>query len=267
MNNVINVDYMTKTYQTFLQGYKAQTETADTGMDDNFEAEIAHKIDESISQAATVGAGTSVSKAKGVKVVSTEDMTLEQYKQYIHDKISRIPLHPSQRLNSISVHISDEGFEAMQKDSEYEKWVLESLEYNFGFHDPWANLCGGSYHVHYFGATKDEYLGQSWFKGYQNGRGETLFNEKAEDSFWERRVRHKKLMEVQYKRQQERMWQMRKMQNRMYETEMYNRSLLERSRIQGENIWRPGRHLEQFSTSYQTSMLLDLLMMGGGFFG
>lgn len=254
MSNVMNVNFMTKTYQTFLQSYAAPTVREP---ETDFERAIAQKVEESMS----------ASRSNGVGAVATEDMTLEQYKNYIHNKISQIPLHPSQRLNSISIHISDEGFEAMQKDSEYEKWVLDRLKYDFGFNDPWANFCGGSYIVHYFGATKDEYQGQSWYQGYQNGKGENLFDTKSKDSFWERKVQRKKRMELQFKRQQAKHWQMQKMQDRMYETQMINRSIAERQRILGESGWSPDRHLQQFSSSYETGLLLDLLMMGGGFFG
>lgn len=258
MNNVLNVNFRTKTYQTFLQSYMAPSINEPEESANDFEKAVASKIEESISLARTQSAGG---------VTDTKDMTLEQYKNYIHNKISQIPLHPSQRMNSISIHISDEGFEAMQKDPEYEKWVIDRLKYDFGFNDPWANLCGGSYIVHYFGATKEEYHGHSWYQGYQNGKAESLFDTKAKDSFWERRVRRKKRMEIQFKRQQAKHWQMQKMQDRMYENQMIHRSIAERKRILGENSWSPDRHLELFSSSYETGLLLDLLMMGGGFFG
>lgn len=189
-----------------------------------------------------------------------DEVSLQQYKQYIYDKISQIPVHPSQRLNSIAVHISDSGFEAMKNDPEYEKWVLDTLTYNFGFHDPWANLCGGSYAVHTFGATKEEYHGEGWFKGYQGGRGQNLFDEKAEDSFWERRLRHKKLMKEQRERWREKKWMEDQRLQKMYEQEMINRSLEERNRIAGKDYYAREPRLPVFTTSFQTSQLIDMLL-------
>lgn len=45
----------------------------------------------------------------GVSALSTKGMTLDEYKQYIFQKISMIPMHPSQVMRSVCVHISDEG--------------------------------------------------------------------------------------------------------------------------------------------------------------
>lgn len=173
------VNYMTKTYHNFLKSQEAKQAQAKP-------VSFADKIAEKQLEAAGAGQAEIVPK----------EMPLEEYKQYIYDQISQIPIHPSQMTSSFSVHISDAGFEAMKADPEYEKWVLDRLKYDFGFNNPWAGICGGSYVVHNFGASKEEYSGQSWHAGYQNGKGESLFNQKAEDSFWERRMqRSKELME------------------------------------------------------------------------
>ncbi|MCH5265690.1 MAG: hypothetical protein J1F02_07300 [Lachnospiraceae bacterium] len=247
-DNSIQIDFMTKTYQHLLNGAKAQAMEEP----DAFQAALARKV-------AQAGTG-SVPGAFRVMDVPTKNMTLEQYKNYIRDKISQIPLHPSQRLNSISVHISDEGFEAMQNDPEYEKWVLDTLRANFRFNDPFANMCGGSFSVHYFGATKGEYHGHGWYKGFQNGRGESLFNKEAKDSFWERRLRHKKLMKEQYERWLEKKWEQDKRLEKMYAMEMYYRSVEQMHRIAGEEYQSPERRLPVINTSYHTSQILDLLM-------
>ncbi len=135
---------------------------------------------------------------EGTNAFSTENMTLEEYKQYIHMKISQIPMHPSQILRSVAIHITDEGFQAMQKDPKYEKWVMDTLKYDFGRYDPWANVCGGSFTIHYFGASKAEYHGESWYTGFQGGKGRALFETEAEESFWEKRAkRHKKYIKEQ----------------------------------------------------------------------
>ena len=140
----------------------------------------------------------SLDKSRNADALSTEDMTLEEYKQYIHQKISQIPMHPSQAMSCVAIHITDKGFEAMKKDPDYEKWVLDTLKANFSFNDPWAGICGGSFSVHHFGETKEEYHGEGWNMGFRGGKGSSIFEEESEDSFWEKRAkRHKKYIEQQ----------------------------------------------------------------------
>ncbi len=167
------VNGMTRAYVGFLQSQLAGTQTKGVMGFKN-----------------TVEGLESSGKTGGI---TTEDMTLEEYKQYIYQKISALPMHPSQAMSSVSIHITDEGFEAMKKDPSYEKWVLDTLRANFAFNDPWTGVCGGSFSVHRFGKTKEEYRGQGWYMGYQNGKASSIFDEESEESFWEKRVkRHKK---------------------------------------------------------------------------
>lgn len=119
--------------------------------------------------------------------VSRENMTMDEYKVYIREKIYRIPVNPSQALNSVAVDITEEGFEAMKNDPEYEEWVMSGLRADFASYDPWSSLCGGHYVVHHFGASREEYRGESWYPEYQGGSGKSMFESRAEKSFWERR--------------------------------------------------------------------------------
>lgn len=134
------------------------------------------------------------------RVSNTADMSLEDYKQYIQDKISNLPMSASSRMQSISVQITDEGFEAMKNDPEYEAWVLDTLAQNFRYENPWTSVCGGGYAVHHFGATKEQYHGESWYPGYLGGQGASEFDKKSEGSFWEQRIERQKIyMELQQK--------------------------------------------------------------------
>jgi len=126
------------------------------------------------------------------------EMTMEEYKQYIHDKISQIPMHPSRMQESISVRITEAGFEAMKNDPEYEAWVLNDLRTGWAQPDPWAGICGGAYSTIHYGATKEECNAQMWSAGYQNGSGKSLFDSKANDSFWERRAEQSRKRKKQY---------------------------------------------------------------------
>lgn len=128
-------------------------------------------------------------------------MSREEYKLYIYQKIAAIPMHPSQKWDAVFVNISEEGFAAMQADPAYEKWVLDTLRKDFAFYNPWSAYAGGSYRIHYFGATKQEYRGESFAMGFRNGGKRTdSSKKKKEKGFWEKRAeRHKLYMDLAQK--------------------------------------------------------------------
>ena len=127
-------------------------------------------------------------------------MSREEYKFYIYQQIAGIPMHPSQKWDAVCVNISEEGFAAMQADPAYEKWVLDTLRRDFAWHNPWSTYAGGSYRVHYFGATKEEYRGDSFPMGFRNGGKRTDSSRKKEKSYWEKRAeRHKMYMDLAQK--------------------------------------------------------------------
>ncbi len=139
-------------------------------------------------------------------------MSMDQYKMYIYQKISALPTSATQKWDAVSVNISEEGFAAMKADPAYEKWVLDTLRQDFAFYNPWSAYAGGSYRVHYFGATKQEYRGESFQMGFRNGGKHTDSAKKKQKSFWEKRAeRHKMYMDLAtkawYKRENEREYQ------------------------------------------------------------
>ena len=109
--------------------------------------------------------------ASGVeRTYSTADMTLEEYKQYIYDKITRMPVNPTQIQDAVSIMISDKGFEAMKADPEYEKWVLDTIRHDLAAYYPWGTVGESTYRSHYFGATKKEYRGYCYAKDNRSKR-------------------------------------------------------------------------------------------------
>ena len=144
---------------------------------------------------------------------NAQAMSMEQYKLYIYRKISNLPASPTQKWDAVSVYISEEGFAAMKADPAYEKWVLDTLRQDFAFYNPWSAYTGGSYRVHYFGATREEYRGESFSMGFRNGGKRTdSEKKKKQKSFWEKRAeRHKLYMDLAtkawYKRENERKYQ------------------------------------------------------------
>lgn len=206
-SNEFYVNYMTRAYSGFINSQITGTQTKGiAGFRDYVnvskqKAETAKEADDQINDVRKTGR------------LLIENMSLEEYKQYIYDQISQIPFHPSQILRSVSINITDEGFQAMQSDPEYEKWVLDTLKNDFSFHDPWSSICGGSFAVHHFGASREEYHGEGWYTGFQGGKGSALFDEEAEEGFWKRRAkRHKKYLE-----QQQELDDKRKIMKRVYQ--------------------------------------------------
>ena len=180
-NNDLYINYMSRTYAGVLNSLASGS---GIGERKDFGSLVAEKESSERAEA-----------AEKVEAAFRDNMSLDEYKQYIYEKISRIPMHPSQMMRSVCVHISDAGFEAMKKDPEYERWVLDVLRKDFSYQDPWADVAGESFAVHRFGATRQEYRGDSWYLGFRGGKGGILFDEEAEESFWEKRCkRFKKYM-------------------------------------------------------------------------
>ena len=96
-----------------------------------------------------------------------------------------------------SIDITDEGFRAMQKDPEYEKWVLNEMKTVFETPYPsWARaIRKNRYCVIHFGATKEESYGMSWGNSYQNGTGGKVWEAQSKGSFWTKRAEQKKIQD------------------------------------------------------------------------
>ena len=126
---------------------------------------------------------------------STADMTMDEYKVYLGEKLSAIPWHPNRYNDEESITITDAGWERLKNDPEYEKELLEDIAKDRSFYSPLLGT-GGTYCTRKIGATKEEYEGWSWSKEYGFGSAEASrkhFEEKSEDSFITIRARKRKL--------------------------------------------------------------------------
>lgn len=198
---------MTRFYAEALQYMKKAGGKAAEGMENAAAGAFAEAVQEKLAQAD----GTSRVGSRNEQAVQA--MSMEQYKAYIYQKISGLPTSATQKWDAVSVNISDEGFAAMKADPAYEKWVLDTLRQDFAFYNPWSAYAGGSYRVHYFGATKEQYRGESFRMGFRNGGKHTdSAQKKKQKSFWEKRAeRHKLYMDLAtkawYRRENEREYQ------------------------------------------------------------
>lgn len=124
-------------------------------------------------------------------------MTMKQYKAYIYDKISGIPLNPTRNNWDIFVFISEEGFEAMKNNPEYEKWVLDKIRKDFAQMDPFQS---NTTQIMRFGAKKEEYQGECYTMPSRRDL------ERARKECWERKEALKKKL----KKLQDRKWLLEK---------------------------------------------------------
>ncbi|MDE6888512.1 MAG: hypothetical protein K2P45_07715 [Eubacterium sp.] len=208
MNYTMDASYRTRAVRTFLKAYDVK---GFQNPDPSFLKKMAalmQKSQDHVDQAGkqdqnaaasqrTEGSGKAAESADTV-LFSPRDMTMEEYKEYLYDKISQLPVHPTNMQDDVSIQISQAGLEAMKNDPEYEQWVLSSIRSSFMSRDPWSGMCGGKYVILYFGAEKEQSRGECLRAGHLNGSGDKLFNKKAKNSFWERRARRREELAEQY---------------------------------------------------------------------
>ena len=141
---------------------------------------------------------------------SREEMTLEEYRRYIDEKITRMRRNSCRARDTFSIYISEEGYAAMKADPEYEAWVLNTLQSDFRSYSAWGGMNGGRYVIHFFGATKEDHIGYSFSKSDGSSR-------RKEKSYWElRQERYKENQKKYYKELLEKRALMRSLQQKLY---------------------------------------------------
>ena len=141
--------------------------------------------------------------------VSSEDMTLEEYKEYFNEKMSGLYTHHSQRGMNWVIDITDAAYKRMQSDPEYEKKILDALAKNkavdFGGNIPVVAYThiDDTYEKCY-GYTQgmkenDGYSGSSSAKGTDAGRQKKARQKELLEEYFEKRAQAK--MELERSRQ------------------------------------------------------------------
>ena len=126
----------------------------------------------------------------GLEKISTQDMTLDEYKTYIEGELQKIPRHFTRHRDDVTIVISDAGYQAMQNDSDYEAWVLNSVREGLSFPDYlWAYPgTNGRYDVMEFGATREDFRGHMWSKP----KNHSLNRPDNEETYWDLRLKRLK---------------------------------------------------------------------------
>lgn len=114
-------------------------------------------------------AGRQVMEAWGASEIDTTKMTMAEYKQHIAGILDSIPFDASRMYDEESIYITEEGWEQMKNDPEYEAWVVGYVKVNRSVHNPFAAMgfgAGSSYSTLHFGAKIEEFNGYSFSKTY-----------------------------------------------------------------------------------------------------
>ena len=120
---------------------------------------------------------------------SKEEMTMDEYKQWVMNEMSQMPVSAWVRstFSSGATVIKEEAFERMKNDPEYENYVLNRVRSAYSV----SSLSAGSNNVSYdvIGASPEECYGYAGPVG--NSSSNISGNEK---SWWEKR--HEKMEEL-----------------------------------------------------------------------
>lgn len=135
-----------------------------------------------------VQAGKAVRTKNGVDGISREDMTMEEYKNFINGLLNSIPFDSTRVYDREVISISEAGWEQMKNDSDYEAWVLGYTAQNRAVRNPFFGWPGatGNVCVEKFGASIEEHIGQSVGKSSLNSNPNRN-RWRNETSWWEER--------------------------------------------------------------------------------
>lgn len=175
-----------------------------------------------------VKAGKAVRDKNGAEHVSTEDMTMEEYKQYFNYLLSTIPRDSTRIYDQEIVSISDKGWEQMKNDSDYEAWVLGYFVEDRSVRNPFFGWGGNSgiFVVEEFGASIEEHHGVGFSKSALKATGK---KDDDEESWWTKRHRR---MEELLLEQAEKMQKRNQAAGTLAQQEFRNRQLEEQQRLQ-----------------------------------
>lgn len=174
-----------------------------------------------------------------------DNMSLDDYKNFVTEKILQTSRHFSRFKDDITVVLTDKTFAAMKSNPDYESWVFNRLQEELNFPDYLCFYPGnnGRMETIQFGETEKDYRGTSIGK-HKN------FSQSQEKSYWELRLeRLKKRLEAEQeyflKRQQ------------LIEI---GEQLAERRAVQMQQLGLDGDLRPQLPiTGVPASLLLDLL--------
>lgn len=177
-----------------------------------------------------VRAGKNYIARCGATNISRSEMTMEEYKAFFTSLRAKIPYDISQNDTIETWSMTEEGWEQMKNDPDYEAWVLGYTIEDRSVHFPFQ-----AKHVNFekFGASIEEHSGQGFNVYPEDG------TTKKEDSLWNKRkasLYAKKVTKRQEekKRLEEEIW--KRAQERKLAIEEYLDSCYENKRMMQRNF-------------------------------
>ena len=143
---------------------------------------------------------------------SKDEMSRDEYKTYISGIIDRIPQDISRSTTESSIIISDDTFDVMKDDPDYEAYVLGGIKEIFTFRNPW--MVGSDvkrYEIIRFGSRMENFSGSSWgdmtstFAGKSGAQ--SYFDKLSKGSFWHNDPESKRLQKQSEQRMYNRRFQ------------------------------------------------------------
>ncbi|MBQ8665589.1 MAG: hypothetical protein IJ526_01840 [Lachnospiraceae bacterium] len=180
---------------------------------------------------------------------SRYDMTMDEYKSYISSVIDKIPEDPSRATTESSIHISDEAWETMKDDPDFEAYVLGGIEDIYTFHNPWMSPPNVKrWEVLEFGVPMENFKGSSWgdMSMGANSDAEDLFKTRSKGESY-----HKKPDPAAIKRVEERQREQKRLKEKRdkeWLNDKYEKQRLERIEFNRTFYLRESMPQDSFKT-------------------
>ena len=199
------INYQNTTYEYSSTSTSKSTSTSDS-FDSRMEESVISRYKRNHPDRANhvnqqLRAGRAVRDKNGLDTKTVQNMTMEEYQAYFYALLDTIPYDSTQRNNTTFVSISDEGWEQMRKDPDYEAWILGYFVEDRSVHNPFFYWGADAGNVVYerFGASIEEHRGQGFSKAvFKNDSSDN--DDDAEDWWIKRHKRMKKLLHEQVER-------------------------------------------------------------------
>lgn len=131
----------------------------------------------------------------------SEDMTIEEYKAYIWDRIDSFPFSPTRPYDDETIKISEKCFERMKEDFEYEEKMMNIIKEGRMYPNPYYGSgldSGGVYWILEFdGGEGCKSQGFSKNFGGSKETASDRFDKESDGGFWSSKRLLKKKMQAE----------------------------------------------------------------------
>lgn len=134
---------------------------------------------------------------------TTTEMTMAEYQEYIWEKIDSFPFSPTRPYDEQTIKFSEECWDRMKNDSEYEEKMMNIIKDGRQYPDPFFGMGScGAYEVLDFDGGEG-CLSHTFSKNFGGSKlgASNQFDKESEGAFWSNR---RKRMKELYKESEER---------------------------------------------------------------